>query len=151
MPIIWTSIAAAVAPINTDISVFIPLPRNIDESDKKLFSKKKLLEGLQGVLFPVGAMFEEDNTMLNAMSMNRLLNSNYISIAYTIQRLRKCLVNKEKFTITGFGSVSSFLGRRINSVYAGAKRALESYFESLAFDQNFKNINIQSISPNIVR
>jgi len=116
---------------------------SIDEIDKKLFSKKNLLEELQGVLFPIGTMFEEDNTMLNAMSMNKLLNSIYISIVYTIQRLRKCLSNNEKFTITGFGSVSSFLGRRINSVYAGAKRALESYFESLAFDQNFKNINIQ--------
>jgi len=116
---------------------------SIDEIDKKLFSKKNLLEELQGVLFPIGTMFEEDNTMLNAMSINKLLNSNYISIVYTIQRLRKCLSNNKKFTITGFGSVSSFLGRRINSVYAGAKRALESYFESLAFDQNFKNINIQ--------
>ena len=70
---------------------------SIDEIDKKLFSKKNLLEEIQGVLFPVGTMFEEDNTMLNAMSMNKLLNSNYISIVYTIQRLRKCLVNNEKF------------------------------------------------------
>ena len=116
---------------------------SIDEIDKKLFSKKNFLEEIQGVLFPVGTMFEQDNTMLNAVNINKLLSSNYISIVYTIQRLRKYLVNMEKSTIVGFGSVSSFLGREINSVYAGAKRALESYFESLAFDQNFKKINIQ--------
>ena len=44
------------------------------------------------------------------------------------------------FLIVGFGSVSGLLGRKINSIYAGAKRALESYFESLAFDENFKTI-----------
>ena len=50
---------------------------------------------------------------------------------------------KDDSSLIGFGSVSGFLGRKINVSYAGAKRALESFFESLAFDENFKNINIQ--------
>ena len=116
---------------------------SIDEIEKKLFSNKLLLDEIHGVLFSVGMMFEKDNVMLDTNHMCQLFNSNFISIAYTIQKLRKLFVNKKNFTIVGFGSVSGLLGRKINSIYAGAKRALESYFESLAFDQNFKKINIQ--------
>jgi|TARA_Y100000389_G_scaffold36501_1_gene31058 short-subunit dehydrogenase len=116
---------------------------SIEEIEKKLFSQKLLIEEIKGVLFPIGTMFEQDTPMLNSENMKKLLHSNFISIAYTIQRLRKHLIKKDNCTITGFGSVSGFLGRRINSVYAGSKRALESYFESLAFDRDFKRINIQ--------
>ena len=49
---------------------------------------------------------------------------------------------KDDSSLIGFGSVSGFLGRKINVSYAGAKR-LKVIFESLAFDENFKNINIQ--------
>ena len=39
---------------------------SIEEIDEKLLSKEELLTGLQGALFPVGMMFEEDNLNLNA-------------------------------------------------------------------------------------
>jgi|TARA_Y100000389_G_C17454620_1_gene517234 short-subunit dehydrogenase len=114
-----------------------------EEIDKKIFSQKILLEEIQGVFFPIGTMFEQDGTMVDQEKMQKLIHSNFISIVYTIQNLRKYLINKKDATIVGFGSVSSFLGRKVNSIYAGSKRALESYFESLAFDKNFKKINIQ--------
>ena len=51
---------------------------------------------------------------------------------------------KEKnSSIVGFGSVSGLIGRNLNTNYAAAKRALESYFESLAFDTKNTQINIQ--------
>ena len=114
-----------------------------EEIDKKIFSQKVLLEEIQGVFFPIGTMFEQDGTMVDQEQMRKLIHSNFLSIAYTIQNLRKFLINKKDTTIVGFGSVSSFLGRKVNSIYAGSKRALESYFESLAFDKDFKRINIQ--------
>ena len=43
----------------------------------------------------------------------------------------------------GFGSVSAYLGREVNSGYAASKRALESLFESLAVTNIKKNIKIQ--------
>ena len=42
----------------------------------------------------------------------------------------------------GFGSVSGLLGRNLNSNYAASKRALESYFESLAFNKEEKNFKV---------
>ncbi len=116
---------------------------SLSEIDNKLFSKKELLKNLQGVLYPIGMMFDKDNQNLDVDSANKLINSNYLSIVYSIQKLSKYLTNNGKASITGFGSVSSYLGREINIVYAGAKRALESYFESLAFEKDYKEINIQ--------
>ena len=64
---------------------------SIEEIDEKLLSKEELLTGLQGALFPVGMMFEEDNLNLNAKNMQKLVLSNFISISYTIQNVKKFL------------------------------------------------------------
>ena len=57
---------------------------------------------------------------------------------------------KNKSSIIGFGSVSGLAGRNFNSNYAAAKRGLESFFESLAFEKEFnmigkvnKHLNLQ--------
>ena len=88
-------------------------------------------------------MFDEDNLSLDTETMRKLVYSNFISIAHTTNKIGSYLRKKDDSSLIGFGSVSGFLGRKINVSYAGAKRALESFFESLAFDENFKNINIQ--------
>tara|TARA_B100001063_G_scaffold245508_1_gene281415 strand:+ start:2968 stop:3705 length:738 start_codon:yes stop_codon:yes gene_type:complete len=116
---------------------------SLDEIDNKLFSNQKLLENLDGVLFPIGMMFKEDNLNLKTENLKKLINANFISIAHTIQKLKENLIKKKNSCIIGFGSVSGFLGRGINVTYAGAKRGLESYFESMAFDKDLKNTNIQ--------
>ena len=59
----------------------------------------------------------------------------FFTMSMTIKKKNSCII--------GFGSVSGFLGRGINVTYAGAKRGLESYFESMAFDKDLKNTNIQ--------
>jgi decaprenylphospho-beta-D-erythro-pentofuranosid-2-ulose 2-reductase len=116
---------------------------SINEIDSKIFTENFPFDQIKGVLFPVGMMFEKDNPLLDSESMQKLLNSNFLSISYTIKKFEKYLASGKNFSIIGFGSVSGFLGRKINSIYAASKRALESYFESLAFDENFKNFNIQ--------
>ncbi len=116
---------------------------SIEDINAKLLSKNQLLETLNGVLFPVGMMFDEDNLSLDTETMRKLVYSNFISIAHTTNKIGSYLRKKDDSSLIGFGSVSGFLGRKINVSYAGAKRALESFFESLAFDENFKNINIQ--------
>lgn len=114
-----------------------------EKIENDLFSKEVLIKNIKGVLFPLGLMYDQDNVNLNTENMKRLIYSNYLSIAFCIQKLNKYLAQHKDSTIIGFGSVSGLLGRKINSIYAGAKRGLESYFESLAFDEKFKNINIQ--------
>ncbi len=116
---------------------------SIEEIENELFSKETLIRQIKGVLFPVGLMYDQDNVNLNIENMKKLIYSNYLSIAFCIQKLNKYLAQNKDSTIIGFGSVSGLLGRKINSIYAGSKRGLESYFESLAFDEKFKNINIQ--------
>jgi len=116
---------------------------SIEEINDKLHSNQNLISNLNGVIFPIGMMFNEDNSSLNLEGMKKLIYANFISIAYTIQKLKKNLIQKTDFCIIGFGSVSGFIGRGINVTYAGAKRGLESYFESLAFDRDLKQANIQ--------
>ena len=116
---------------------------SIDEINSKLFSEQNLLSDLDGVLFPIGMMFDKDNLSLNANDIKKLINANFISIVHTIQKLKKNFIGKKNPCIIGFGSVSGFVGREINTTYAAAKRALESYFESMAFDKNIQKINIQ--------
>ena len=116
---------------------------SFDEINSKLFSDKKMFQNLKGVLFPIGHMFENDNVDLDIENIQSIMFSNYLSTVYTISKLKKNLMLNENFAIVGFGSVSSLLGRKINSNYAASKRALESYFESLAFEHVENKINVQ--------
>lgn len=119
----------------------IPLDfANIEEIEKKLIQEAEITQNLKGILFPVGFMFEKDNVDLNTDNIKKLLNINYLSICYTISNFQKKF-KKTKLLIVGFGSISGLLGRNLNSNYAAAKRALESFFESLALSEN-NNVNI---------
>ena len=60
-----------------------------------------------------------------------------------ISELSKAFNDNGKGLVIGFGSVSGLLGRKFNSHYAASKRALESYFESLAASQINDKIKIQ--------
>ena len=115
---------------------------SLSQINEKLLSNKNLLNKIQGVLFPVGLMFDNDNFETNSENVLKLINANYLSISYTIPKLLKYFKEKNS-SIVGFGSVSGLLGRNLNSNYAASKRALESYFESLAFEKKFEEINIQ--------
>tara|TARA_B100001027_G_scaffold182335_1_gene133971 strand:- start:810 stop:1550 length:741 start_codon:yes stop_codon:yes gene_type:complete len=115
---------------------------SLTQINEKLLSSENLLNKVQGVLFPVGLMFDNDNFETDSENILKLINANYLSIAYTISKLLKYFKEKNS-SIVGFGSVSGLLGRNLNSNYAASKRALESYFESLAFEKKFNEINIQ--------
>lgn len=116
---------------------------SIENINSNLLSDKNLLEKIDGVLFPVGMMFEKDDVKLDIEDSQTLLQSNYLSISYTISKLIKYLTKKKDSCIVGFGSVSGYLGRKLNTNYAASKRALESYFESLAFENKENQLNIQ--------
>ena len=87
-------------------------------------------------------MFENDKFDVNVENSKKLIYANFLSISYIINKLSNNFKNLNS-TIIGFGSVSGLLGRNLNTNYAAAKRGLELFFESLAFDENFKNTKIQ--------
>ena len=115
---------------------------DIEEINKNILSDNEVLNNLNGVLFPIGFMFEKDNSQLDIVKINKMVFANFISINYLTSKFLEVFKDKE-FSIVSFGSVSGLLGRNLNVNYAASKRALESFFESLAFEKKFEEINIQ--------
>ena len=105
---------------------------SFDEIKKFLYSNLNLLSEIQGILFPVG-MMETRDEILNDMSVsNSLIQANMGVVAYFLSKIFPIFMQKNKGVIVGFGSVTSTIGRDVNTVYAASKRGLESLFESLA-------------------
>ncbi len=114
---------------------------SFEELNHKLL-KKDIFKNLNGILFPVGLMYEKDSFDVTEADLKRITFANYLSIVRTINYLIRNS-NMNDFSIVGFGSVSGLLGRNLNMSYAAAKRSLESFFESMAFEEKLKNTNIQ--------
>ena len=93
---------------------------SIEDIEKNLISNKDITNEIDGILFPVGLMFDEDNYQTDHSKIKQLIYANYISISYTIYKLKENLNNENSF-ITGFGSVSGLIGRNLNTNYAAAK------------------------------
>lgn len=86
---------------------------------------------LDGVLYPVGWAHDNDNGQLDAQSASSVLDINFAVQMRITTDLWPLLAKQPMAFVVGFGSVASIRGRRRNVVYAAAKRALLSYFESL--------------------
>ena len=114
----------------------------INEVEEKIINNLDIKKNLDGILFPIGLMFEKDNKDLNIKKIHQIFNANFLSISFLVSKMFENLKEKNS-SIVGFGSVSGLIGRNLNTNYAAAKRALESYFESLAFDTKNTQINIQ--------
>ena len=106
-------------------------------------SSLDVFKNLDGVLFPIGMIFGDDTVQNDISKTNELLQANYGVVSHIVSILIKIFEKKNSGCIVGFGSVSAYLGREINSGYAASKRALESLFESLAITNIKKNIKIQ--------
>ena len=113
---------------------------NVKNVKRKLNLKSTLFKKAKGILFPIAQMHNYDSIDLKIEDGVSLLSSNFISITYVISNFLKL---KKKGSIIGFGSISSAIGREVNSFYSAGKRALESYFESLMLSRFNKNIYIQ--------
>ena len=116
---------------------------SFDEIKKFLYSNLKLLSEIQGILFPAG-MMEPKDEILNDMSVsNSLIQANMGTVAYFLSKIFPIFMQKNKGVIVGFGSISSTIGRDVNTVYAASKRGLESLFESLAITALPSKLKIQ--------
>ena len=82
------------------------------------------------LLLPIGQSREDDDFSLDAAAIGRLLAVNLHAPLAIVHALLPRLVETHG-TIVLFGSVAAVRGRGRNVVYAGAKRALVSLYESL--------------------
>ena len=114
------------------VKYFVVDASSFDEVKKFLYSNLNLLSEIRGILFPVG-MMEDKDEILNDMSVsNSLIQANMGVVVYFLSKIFPIFMQKNKGVIVGFGSISSTIGRDVNTVYAASKRGLESLFESLA-------------------
>ena len=88
------------------------------------------LPAAAALLLPIGYSRDDDDLSLDAASIGQLLAINLHAPLAIVHALLPVLL-EAKGTIVLFGSVAAVRGRRRNVVYAGAKRALVSLYESL--------------------
>ena len=73
----------------------------IDISDKKnletFLNKEELFKDLNGVLLPVGLMFDKDNVDLSFEESEKIFKSNFSCLTYIISKLRKLQVGTRPF------------------------------------------------------
>lgn len=83
------------------------------------------------LLFPIGVSRSDDRGALNALQSMHLINANLTVVIGVVASVLPAMLARGRGNIIGFGSVASVRGRSTNVVYSAAKRALESYFQSL--------------------
>jgi len=111
------------------------------EIEKNLFVER-FFNQIDGILFPIGMMFDDDKIELDQEKIKKLFKANFTSIALIISKFLSSLSSK-KGGIVGFGSIAAYLGRNLNPYYSASKRALESFFESLGFLSKKTDLKIQ--------
>jgi short-subunit dehydrogenase len=98
---------------------------------------------IDGVLFPVGMMSNDDFITKINDNVDQINNANFLSIVHFLEKMIPIFNKKNAGVVIGFGSIASSLGRKKNVLYSAAKRALNSYFESLSVTYENSNIKIQ--------
>jgi short-subunit dehydrogenase len=98
---------------------------------------------IEAFFFPIGVSRSDDRGLLSLGESRRLLDANFLVIVAVISHFLPGLLLSKHGYIVGFGSVAALRGRRTNIVYAAAKRALESYFESLRHAMAQTDVRVQ--------
>ena len=94
------------------------------------------------LLLPIGYSREDDDLSLDAASFGQLLAVNLHAPLAIVHALLP-VITETHGTIVLFGSVAATRGRGRNVVYAGAKRALVSLYESLRQRYRPRELRVQ--------
>jgi len=97
----------------------------------RIASAANELGGMDGLLFPLGAVAATDDCSFDPDRVTWLTRVNYESIVRAVTRFLPDLMTRPRATLVAFGSIAALRGRRHNVAYSAAKRALQSFFESL--------------------
>ena len=125
------------------VKYFVVDASSFDETKKFLYSNLNLLTEIQGILFPLGMMEAKDEILNDMPTSNGLIQANMGVVAYFLSKIFPIFMKKNEGVIVGFGSISSTIGRDVNTVYAASKRGLESLFESLTIKALRSKLKIQ--------
>jgi short-subunit dehydrogenase len=100
------------------------------------------LPALDALLLPVGLSRTDDDFGLDAARIGQLLAINlHAPLAIVHALLPRLLASRGVIVL--FGSIAAVRGRGRNIVYAGAKRALESLYESLRQSHAARDLRVQ--------
>ncbi len=94
------------------------------------------------LLLPIGYSREDDDLSLDASAIGQLLAVNLHAPLATVHALLPRLIEARGVVVL-FGSVAATRGRGRNVVYAGAKRALVSLYESLRQRYHARELRVQ--------
>lgn len=86
---------------------------------------------ITSLFFPIGVSRTEDRGLLGMDQAETILNTNLGVVIGIVTHFLPHFMKLGHAHIVGFGSIAAIRGRKSNVVYSLAKRALESYFESL--------------------
>lgn len=128
---------------NINVDVFELDLSKLDDVKNFISKNPDLLEKIEGVLFPIGMMIDNDTIKNTEEEFTSLFSANFYSIIFFISKIINIFEKQNKGYIVGFGSISAALGRDINIGYSCAKSALENYFEGLIISNLKTKINIQ--------
>jgi NAD(P)-dependent dehydrogenase (short-subunit alcohol dehydrogenase family) len=101
------------------------------------------LPPLAGLLLPAGMSRPDDHPGQSPDAFDALTNANYTALGRLIGHFLPRLRLAPSALIIGFGSVAATRGRTRNAAYSAAKRALQSYFESLRHALTDSNVRVQ--------
>ena len=91
----------------------------------------KLDFGITQVFLPIAESQDIDTIHIDPSNLDRLVRINFSGIVEVVSGILNECSTESLENFTGFGSVAAFSGRSKNVSYSAAKRAQESYFESL--------------------
>ncbi len=89
------------------------------------------LPAISALLLAAGFSSDDDVPGQDSLAFENITRINYLSLCRIVEHCLPRLPRAGRAAIIGFGSVAATRGRSRNVAYAAAKRALDSYFESL--------------------
>jgi short-subunit dehydrogenase len=103
----------------------------VEECIEKVGKAATVFGVIDRLYFPIGASCAEDRGLLSMAQASAILNANLAVVIGLSTLFLPQLLELQRASIVGFGSIAAIRGRKSNVVYSAAKRGLESYFESL--------------------
>jgi short-subunit dehydrogenase len=88
-------------------------------------------ERIDGLYLPIGFARDDDQGTLDLRAIRDLVETNFGGPGAIVAHCLPAFLERGSGTIVGFGSIAAIRGRGRNVIYAAAKRALQSLFESL--------------------
>ena len=101
------------------------------------------LPPIVGLLLPAGMNHTDDEPGKSAANFEAIVRVNFSVPTRLVNHYLTRLRAQPSSVVIGFGSIASARGRTRNAAYSAAKRALDSYFESLRHAMSQSNVRVQ--------